>query len=77
MQTKYRLLATAVLFLATLSSGFLFYILWRDYLLFALFASGVLFSGATLLPDKNVYVHGISLGLCLGAFIGGAFGLLA
>jgi hypothetical protein len=74
MQTKYRLLALAILLFTTFSSGVLFYVLWRDYLLAAFAASGLLLSGATLLPNKNVYIHGISLGLCLGAFVGGAIG---
>lgn len=63
--------------IAACGAGLLFFVLWRDYLLYAVAASALLLGGgATLLPRKNVYLHGLALGLCLGAFVGGAIGAL-
>jgi hypothetical protein len=42
--------------------------LWEDRLLFAILISSLLFSGAGLLPDKPRWIHGLSIGLCIGAF---------
>ena len=57
------------------SAAILFFVLWRDYTLYAVVAGGLLlFGGAALLPQKGHFVHAVSLGLCIGAFIGSALG---
>jgi len=67
-------LAIAVMLFAAVGAGMLFNMLWREYLLYAIAATALLFCVAPLLPDRNIYVHGLSLGVCLGAFCGGAVG---
>ena len=53
-----------------------FFWLWHEYLLFAVFTSVLLMSGAALLPEKSPWAHAASLGICIGAFLGCALGFL-
>ena len=67
-------LLLAITAIAACVAWVFFFVLWRDYLLYALAASALLLGGATALPGKNAYLHGLSIGLCFGAFVGSAFG---
>lgn len=49
--------------------------LWGAYPLYvAVLCALLLFGGAGLLPSKNDLTYSVSLGVCLGVFIGGAAG---
>lgn len=67
--------ALAALLAAALASGALFFWLSREFSFYAFVAFAILFFGGyRLLPDKNLYAHALSIGLCIGAFIGGVIG---
>jgi len=74
LNIRYPLLAIGIMSLSAIGAGVLFFMLWRDYLLYAIATSALLLGAASLLPEKNTYLHGLSLGLCLGALVGGALG---
>jgi len=72
------ILSIGMLLVSAVGAGELFFVLWRDYLLYGVLASIFLLSGgAALLPNKGHYVHALSLGLCIGAFIGSGLGAAA
>ena len=49
--------------------------MWNDRALFALFISTFLLSGAGLLPSRTKWLHAMSVGLCIGAFLGGCLAM--
>lgn len=62
--------------LGALIFGAAFYWLWKEYLLLGLVASLFLLgSGRLFLIDDNIYLHAISLGALIGAFLGTVFGI--
>jgi len=67
--------AIAVLLFSICVAGVLFFWLWREYTLYAIVISLILLMGSALmLPSRNAYAHAVSLGFCIGAFVGGVLG---
>ncbi len=59
-----------------LAAGYLFFWLWREWLLFALILSALLLmSGGLLLSNKNNAVQAIALSAAIGAFLGSVIGI--
>lgn len=69
-------LSIIALLLGALAAGWVFYWLWRNNLLYAVFFSLVLFSGM-LLPSRPRVLHALLIGLYCGAFIGSGLGMTA
>ena len=74
LKTKYPPLVIGAMVVAAVCAAVLFFVLWREYLFYAIAASALLLAWDSLLPDQDIYIHGLSLGLCLGAFAGGVIG---
>lgn len=75
---SYALFTVTVLLLSAVATGIACFWLWREYTLFAIILSAfLLFGGATMLPERNTHVHAISLGFCIGVFIGSVLGAAA
>lgn len=65
----------SIFVLSGVSSGAVFYWLWREHTLYAVTASVLLlFGAAQMLPSRNLFAHAASLGFCSGVFIGGILG---
>lgn len=51
--------------------------LWQELPLYAVAASALLlFGGATFLPSRHMLTHSVSLGVCVGVALGGAWGIM-
>lgn len=77
LRYSYALVPMTVM-LSAVATGIGCFWLWREYTLFAIALSTfLLFGGATMLPDRNIHAHAVSLGFCTGVFIGSVFGAAA